>query len=143
MCLPTSSHLRQSGSEIAELHMQENYSDHSRLAQHALVLRSTDNLKPDSPISAQSSSIAFQPDSSRESVKPKSTCLTPRASAIKCKASLRQWQHKLRCLNWLNQINLLGKVDHFTKWCHSNQVDFRAPPIKPIADFLLYLFHDR
>ena len=31
----------------------------------------------------------------------------------------------------------------FTKWCLSNQVDFRAPPLKAIADFLLYLFCDR
>ena len=31
----------------------------------------------------------------------------------------------------------------FTKWCLSNQVDFRAPPVKSIADFLLYLFQDR
>ena len=35
------------------------------------------------------------------------------------------------------------KVFVFTKWCHSNQVDFWAPPIKSIADFLLYLFLDR
>ena len=28
------------------------------------------------------------------------------------------------------------------KWCLSNQVDFRAPPVKSIADFLLYLFQD-
>ena len=31
----------------------------------------------------------------------------------------------------------------FTKWCLSNQVDFRAPPVKSIADFLLYLFQVR
>ena len=31
----------------------------------------------------------------------------------------------------------------FTKWCLSNQEDFRAPPLKAIADFLLYLFQDR
>ena len=31
----------------------------------------------------------------------------------------------------------------FTKWCHSNQVDFRAPPVKSIVDFLLYFFQDR
>ena len=31
----------------------------------------------------------------------------------------------------------------FTKWCFSNQVDFRAPPRKSITDFLLYLFQDR
>ena len=34
-------------------------------------------------------------------------------------------------------------MDHFYKWCLSNQVDFRAPPLKVIADFLLYLFQDR
>ena len=31
----------------------------------------------------------------------------------------------------------------FTKWCLSDQADFRAPPLKAIADFLLYLFWDR
>ena len=31
----------------------------------------------------------------------------------------------------------------FTKWCLSNQVDFRAPPLKSIADFLLHLFRDK
>ena len=31
----------------------------------------------------------------------------------------------------------------FKKWCFSNQVDFRAPAVKSIADFLMYLFQDR
>ena len=31
----------------------------------------------------------------------------------------------------------------FTKWCPSNQVDFRAAPLKAIADFLLHLFQDK
>ena len=30
----------------------------------------------------------------------------------------------------------------FTKWCVTNQVDFRAPPVKSVADFLMYLFQD-
>ena len=34
-------------------------------------------------------------------------------------------------------------MDHFYKWCLSNQVDFRAPPVKSVADFLLYLFQDK
>ena len=29
------------------------------------------------------------------------------------------------------------------KWCLSNQVEFRAPPLKAITDFLLHLFQDR
>ena len=31
----------------------------------------------------------------------------------------------------------------FTKWCITNQVDFRAPPVKSVADFLMYLFEER
>ena len=31
----------------------------------------------------------------------------------------------------------------FTKWCISNQVDFRAPPVNSVADFLMYLFEER
>ena len=31
----------------------------------------------------------------------------------------------------------------FTKWCITNKVDFRAPPVKSVADFLMYLFQDR
>ena len=31
----------------------------------------------------------------------------------------------------------------FTKWCVSNQVDFRSPPVKSVADFLMYLFEDK
>ena len=31
----------------------------------------------------------------------------------------------------------------FTKWCITNQVDFRAPPVKSVVDFLMYLFEDR
>ena len=31
----------------------------------------------------------------------------------------------------------------FTECCLSNQVDFTAPPIKSIADFLLYLFQEK
>ena len=40
ICLPTSSHLRQSGGEVAGHPMQENHSDCSWVAQHALVLGS-------------------------------------------------------------------------------------------------------
>ena len=31
----------------------------------------------------------------------------------------------------------------FTKWCNANQVDFRSPPVKSVADFLMYLFEDK
>ena len=31
----------------------------------------------------------------------------------------------------------------FTMWCLTNQIDFRAPPVNSVADFLMYLFQDR
>ena len=31
----------------------------------------------------------------------------------------------------------------FVHWCQSNQVDFRSPSIKQVADFLLYLFQEK
>ena len=34
-------------------------------------------------------------------------------------------------------------MDHFYQWSLSNQVDFRAPPLKAIADFLLHLFQEK
>ena len=85
---------------------------------------------------------AFQPDSSQESVKPKSICLAPRASAIKeqffpegarIEAPQRGSTRSVYEAKWTI----------FTKWCLSNQVDFRAPPVMSIAHFLLYLFQDR
>ena len=33
-----------------------------------------------------------------------------------------------------------AKWSIFTKWCIANQVDFKSPPLKSVADFLLYLF---
>ena len=44
---PTSSHLGQSGGEAAGLPMQENHSDCSRVAQHALVLGPSGCVQPD------------------------------------------------------------------------------------------------
>ena len=31
----------------------------------------------------------------------------------------------------------------FTKWCFTNQVDFRSLPVNSVADFLMYLFEDK
>ena len=59
--------------------------------------------------------------------------------------SLRQWQQELRLLKE-DQPDLSvyeAKWTIFTKWCLNNQVDFRAPPLKAIADFVLHLFQDR
>ena len=53
ICLPTGSHRGQSGGEAARLPMQENHSDYPRLAQYALLLGSSGNVKLDPSVPAQ------------------------------------------------------------------------------------------
>ena len=81
ICLPTS-HYGQIG-EVAELPMQENHSDCSGVAQHSLVLGSSDHVQPNPTESAQPAHSVIQSDSPQESVKPKSACMAPTTSAIK------------------------------------------------------------
>ena len=83
ICLPISSHLGQCGAEVAGLPMQENHSDCSGVAQHALVLGCSCHVQPNPTEPAQPAHSAIQPDSPQGSVKPKSACMAPRASAIK------------------------------------------------------------
>ena len=45
ICLPTSSHLGQSGAEVTGLPLQQDHSDRPRVAQHALVLGSSGNVQ--------------------------------------------------------------------------------------------------
>ena len=76
------------------LDVQENHPDCCGVDQPDLVLGCGDYVKPNPTLPfqpAQSADSTFQSDYSKESVKPKSLCLTPRVSAIKDKASLRQW----------------------------------------------------
>ena len=54
--------------------------------------------------------------------------------------SLRQWQYELRLLKEDQPDPSMRQSGPFLQ---SNQVDFRAPPLKAIADFLLQLFQDR
>ena len=64
ICLPTSSHLGQSGGKVTVLPMQENHSDCSRcsrVAQHTLVLGSSGYVKPDPSVPAQPAQATTQP----------------------------------------------------------------------------------
>ena len=86
ICLPTSSHLGQSGGVVTGLPLQQDHSDCTRVAQHALVLGSGGSVQSDPSVSAQhaqSGISTIQPDPAQEPVKPEPTCLAPRATAIK------------------------------------------------------------
>ena len=59
MCLPISCHIRQSGGKVIGLLLQENHSDCSRVAQHALVLGSSGHGKPHPSVPSQSADKSF------------------------------------------------------------------------------------
>ena len=145
--LSTSSHLGQSGGEVAGLPLQQDYSDCPRVAQHALVLGSSGNVQSDPPVSAQpaqSGVPTIQSDPAQELVKPEPTCLAPRATAIKEQGFSEAVAARIEAPQRGSTRSVYeAKWTIFTKWCLSNQVDFRAPPLKAIADFLLHLFQDR
>ena len=145
--LPTGSHLGQSGGEAPGLPLQQNNSDCSRVAQHALVLGRGSNVKPDPTVSAQHtqpSVSAIQPGPSQEPVESEPTCLAPRASAIKEQGFSEAVAARIEAPQRRSTRSVYeAKWTIFTKWCLSNQVDFRAPPLKAIADFLLHLFQEK
>ena len=119
-------------------------SDCPRVAQHALVLGSSGNVQSDPPVSAQSGVPTIQPDPVQELVKPEPTCLAPRATAIKEQGFSEAVTARIEAPQRGSTRSVYeAKWTIFTKWCLSNQVDFRARPLKAIADFLLHLFQDR
>ena len=147
LCLPTSSHLGQSGGEVAGLSMQENHSNCSRVAQHALVLGPSGHVQTDpteSALLAQPVNTALQLDPSQTSDEPKSPCMAPRATVIKEQSFSEAVAARIETPQGGSTRSIYeAKWTNFTKWCVTNQVDFRAPPVKSVADFLMYLFQDR
>ena len=127
--------------------MQENHSDCSGVAQHALVLGSSDHVQSDTvepSQHAQPANTALQSDPSQESDKSKSPCMAPRATAIKGQGFSEAVAAGIEAPQRGSTRSVYeAKWTIFTKWCITNQVDFRAPPVKSVADFLMYLFEDR
>ena len=147
ICLPTSGHLGQSGGEVTGHPMQESHSDCPRVAQHAVVLGPSDYVQPDPTVPAQPTQLTnttLQSDPSQESDQPKSPCMAPRATAIKEQGFSEAVAARIEAPQRRSTRSVYeAKWTIFTKWCISNQVDFRAPPVKSVADFLMYLFQDR
>ena len=150
ICLSTSSHLGKSGGEVTGLPLQQNNSDCPRVAQHVLVLGSSGNVQSNPTVPAQHAKLSISaiqvlpPGSSQEPVKSEPTRLAPRASAIKEQGFSEAVAARIEAPQRGSTRSVYeAKWTIFTKWCLSNQVDFRAPPLKAIADFLLHLFQDR
>ena len=149
-CTHTPFHLQPSwasGGKVAGLPLQQDNTDCPRVAQHALVLGSSGNVQSDPTMSAQHT----QPGVStiHQVLHRNLSNLFLQAGLLerqesRSRASLRQWQHDLRLLKEDQpDLSMRPSGPFLTKWYLSNQVDFRAPPLKDIADFLLYLFQDK
>ena len=145
--LPTDRHIGQSGGEAIRLPVQETHSDCPGVAQHALVLGPSDHVQPgpSQPSQpAQSTNTALQSDPSQKSDQSKSPCLAPRATTIKEQGFSEAVAARIEAPQRRSTRSVYeAKWTIFTKWCVTNQVDFRAPPIKSVADFLMYLFEDK
>ena len=145
--LPTDRHIGQSGGEVTRLPMQETHSDCSGMAQHALVLGLSDHVQsgPSQPAQpAQPADTALQSDPSQKSDKSKSPCLVPRATTIKEQGFSEAVAARIEAPQRRSTRSVYeAKWAIFTKWCITNQVDFRSPPVKSVADFLMYLFEDK
>ena len=144
ICLPTDCHFGQSGGETAGLPVQESNPNCSRMAQHALVLGFSGHVQSSSTelaTSSQSADTALQSDPSQKSDQPESSCLAPRATAIKEQGFSEAVAASIEAPQRRSTRSVYeAKWTIFTKWCITNQVDFRSPPVKSVADFLLYLF---
>ena len=140
ICLPTDRHFGQSGGKATKRTVQEAHSGCSRVAKHALVLGSSDHVQSNSTVSAQSADTALQSDASQESGQPKSPCMAPRASAIKEQGFSEAVAARIEAPQRRSTRSVYeAKWTIFTKWCISHKVDFRATPVKSVADFLMYL----
>ena len=145
--LSTNGHLGQSGGKVAELPLQETNSHCTGLTQHGLVLGSGGDVQPNSLATssdARSLDSAVQSDHPQESVKPKPSCMAPRATLIKKQGFSQAVAARIEApQRGSTRAVYEAKWTVFKKWCLISQVDFKSPPLKSIADFLLYLFQDR
>ena len=133
--------------EVTRLPVQETHSDCPGVAQHALVLGLGDHVQPGPSKPAQPTQpadTALQSDPSQKSDKSKSPCLAPRATTIKEQGFSEAVAARIEAPQRRSTRSVYeAKWAIFTKWCVSNQVDFRSPPVKSVADFLMYLFEDK
>ena len=93
---------------------------------------------------AQTVNTALQSDPSQKSDKPKSPCMAPRATAIKEQGFSEAVAARIEAPQRGSTRSVYEtKWTIFTKWCVTNQVDLRTPPVKSVANLLMYLFQDR
>ena len=141
ICLPTRSHIGQSGGEVTGLPMQNNHSDCSGVANMPWfwdLVAMPSQIPLSLPILPNLLTQPFNQIPHRNL-----TNLNLHAWLLEPQQSRRQWQRELRLLKEDKPDQSMRQSGPFLQWCVTNKMDFRAPPVKSVADFLLYLFQDR
>ena len=137
-----SGHIKTGGSGLSQ-----NDINRPGLAQHALVLGSDQSIKSDSlqsSLGEEPGDSTFQRPSPQELESSKSACLAPRTSSIRRQGFSEEVAARIEARQRSSTRAVYkSKWAIFVKWCESNQVDFRSPSLRQVADFLLYLFKER
>ena len=137
-----SGHIKTGGSGLSQDDINR-----SGLAKHALVLGSDQSIKSDSlqsSLGEEPGDPTVQRPSPQELESSKSACLAPRASSIRQQGFSEEVAARIEAPQRSSTRAVYkSKWAIFVKWCESNQVDFRSPSLKQVADFLLYLFKER
>ena len=127
--------------------LSQNDLNRSGLAQHALVLGSDQSIKSNSlqsSLGEEPVNSTVQRPSPQELESSESACLAPRALSIRRQGLSEEVAARIEAPQRSSTRAVYkSKWAIFVKWCDSNQVDFRAPSLKQVADFLLYLFNER
>ena len=133
--------------QTGESGFSQNDLNRSGLAQHALVLGSDQSIKSDSlqsSLGEEPVDSTVQRPSPQELESSESACLAPRASSIRRQGFSEEVAARIEAPQRSSTRAVYkSKWAIFVKWCDSSQVDFRAPSLKQVADFLLYLFKER
>ena len=139
VCLSTNSPHGQCGEQTPVPQLQKVNSHHPGLAQHALVLGSSGALSSESSLPAstpQSSGATVQCEPSQGSGLYEPSCLAPRVEAIKQQGFSDQVAARIEAPQRPSPRAIYeAKWALFVHWCQSNQMDFRSPSIKQVADF--------
>ena len=147
VCLPSSLPSQSSGDKARGSGLSQDDPGRPRVAQHALVLGSGQSIKSDffqSPLGEGPVNPTIQQSPPQEPESSKSACLAPRASSIQKQGFSDEVGARVEAPQRSSTRAVYkSKWVIFVKWCESNEVDFRSPFLKQVADFLLYLFKER
>ena len=122
-------------------------SDCSRVAQHALVLGSSQHVCSDSSLPSKRGEPAdptVQSVSPQRSPRAQPPRLAPRASSIQAQGFSDEVATRIEAPQRQSTRAIYeSKWSIFVKWCESHKVDFGSPSLTQVAEFLLFLFKEK